>query len=61
MAAIMTSAAWQIHADDRGTLEVGKADDFGIADGNPWGSDSTGWVDIALQATYVGGEIAWQA
>lgn len=61
MAAITTSAALQIHVDDRGTLEVGKADDFGIADGNPWGSDSTGWVDIALQATYVGREISWQA
>jgi len=61
MAAITTSAALQIHADDRGTLEVGKADDFGIADGNPWGSDPAGWADIALQATYVAREISWQA
>ena len=61
LAAITTNAAWQIHADDRGTLEVGKVADFGIADGNPWGSDPSGWADIAFQATYVGGEVAWQA
>jgi len=61
LAAITTNAAWQIHADDRGTLEVGKAADFGIADGNPWGSDVAGWAEIAFQATYVGGEQAWQA
>ncbi|MBM3670104.1 MAG: amidohydrolase family protein [Actinobacteria bacterium] len=60
LAAITTNAAWQIHADDRGSLEVGKAADFGIADGNPWASDPEGWADIAFQATYVGGEIAWQ-
>jgi len=61
LAAITTHAAWQIHADDRGSLEVGKAADFGIADGNPWGSDPEGWADIAFQATYVGGEEAWHA
>lgn len=59
LAAITTHAAWQIHADDRGSLEVGKAADFGIADGNPWGSDPSGWADISFQATYVGGEEAW--
>ena len=61
LAAITTNAAWQIHADDRGMLEVGKAADFGVANGNPWGSDPAGWADIAFQATYVGGEVAWQA
>ena len=60
LAAITTNAAWQIHADDRGTLEVGKAADFGIADGNPWGSDPEGWADIAFQATYVDGVEAWR-
>lgn len=60
LAAITTHAAWQIHADDRGSLEVGKAADFGFADGNPWGSDPSGWADIAFQATYIGGEVAWQ-
>ena len=61
LAAITTNAAWQIHADDRGTLEVGKAADFGFANGNPWGSDPAAWADIAFQATYVDGEVAWQA
>ena len=61
LAAITTNAAWQIHADDRGTLEVGKAADFGIADANPWNSDPSGWGDITFQATYVDGTVAWQA
>ena len=60
LAAITTNAAWQIHADDRGALEVGKAADFGVADGNPWGSDPVGWADIAFQATYVDGVVAWE-
>lgn len=60
LAAITTNAAWQIHADDRGSLEVGKAADFGIADQNPWGSDPAGWADIAFQATYVDGAVAWE-
>ena len=61
LAAITTHAAWQIHADDRGSLEVGKAADFGVANGNPWGSDPDGWADIAFQATYVDGTNAWEA
>ena len=61
LAAITTNAAWQIHADDRGVLAVGKAADFGIANGNPWGSDPDGWADIAFQATYVGGQEAWSS
>ena len=61
LAGITTNAAWQIHADDRGSLEVGKAADFGIADGNPWGSDPAGWAEIAFQTTYVDGEVAWQS
>ena len=60
LAAITTNAAWQIHADDRGTLEVGKAADFGVADQNPWASDPSGWADIAFQATYVDGAVAWE-
>ena len=60
LAAITTNAAWQIHADDRGTLEVGKAADFGVADGNPWASDPGAWADIAFQATYVDGVVAWE-
>ena len=61
LAAITTNAAWQIHADDRGSLEVGKAADFGIAGSNPWASDPDSWADIEFQATYVDGEVAWQA
>ena len=61
LAAITSNAAWQIHADDRGTLEVGKAADFGIASANPWSSDPSSWADITFQATYVGGDVAWQA
>ena len=61
LAAITTNGAWQIHADDRGSLEVGKAADFGVANGNPWGSDPSGWADIAFQATYVDGAVAWEA
>lgn len=61
LAAITTNAAWQIHADDRGSLEVGKAADFGIANGNPWNSAPETWADITFQATYVGGEVAWEA
>ena len=61
LAAITTHAAWQIHADDRGSLEVGKAADFGIADGNPWGSDVEGWADIAFHQTYIDGVVAWQS
>lgn len=61
LAAITTNAAWQIHADDRGSLEVGKAADFALASANPWDSAPEGWADISFSATYVGGEIAWQA
>lgn len=60
LAAITTDAAWQVHADDRGSLEVGKLADFGIADQDPWGSDPSGWADITFHATYVGGSIAWE-
>ncbi len=60
LAAITTHAAWQIHADDRGVLDVGKAADFGVADGNPWGADPSSWADIAFQATYIGGTVAWE-
>lgn len=61
LAAITTHAAWQIHADDRGSLEVGKAADFGIANGNPWHSDVEGWADITFQETYIDGVVAWQS
>ena len=61
LAAITTHAAWQIHADDRGSLEVGKRADFAIAEANPWASDPAGWDQIAFHATYIEGTPAWQS
>lgn len=61
LAAITTSAAWQIHADDRGSLEVGKRADFAIVDVNPWTSDPNGWDAIKVSATYIDGTVAYQA
>ena len=59
--AITADAAWQIHADDRGTLEVGKLADFAIASANPWTADPESWADITITQTRLGGEVAWQA
>jgi len=61
LAAITTHAAWQIHADDRGSLEVGKRADWAVASANPWASDPDGWADISFTETFIGGEPAWQA
>ncbi len=61
LAAITTSAAWQIHADDRGTLEVGKRADFAIVNENPWTSDPNGWDTISVSATYIDGTPAFEA
>ena len=61
LAAITSNAAWQIHADDRGSLEVGKRADFAIASADPWTSDPAGWDSITFQATYIDGTPAWQS
>jgi predicted amidohydrolase YtcJ len=61
LAAITTNAAWQIHADDRGTLEVGKRADFAVGSENPWASDPAGWDAITFTQTYIDGEIAYEA
>lgn len=61
LAAITKHAAWQIHADDRGTLEVGKRADYAIVDTNPWTSDPAGWDTIAVHETYIDGTLAYQA
>jgi predicted amidohydrolase YtcJ len=61
LAAITSNAAWQIHADDRGTLEVGKRADFAVVDVDPWSSDPAGWDAIAVRETYIDGTIAYQA
>ena len=55
LAAITTNAAWQIHADDRGSLQTGKRADFAIADTNPWTSDPAGWDSIRVHGTFIGG------
>ena len=55
------NAAWQIHADDRGSLEIGKRADFAIVDQNPWTSDPAAWDAITVQQTFIDGEAAWEA
>jgi predicted amidohydrolase YtcJ len=44
-------AAWQIHADDQGSLEVGKRADFALASADPRSSDPASWPDIDIHAT----------
>ena len=61
LAAITTNAAWQIHADDRGTLEVGKRADFAVVDSDPWTSAADGWDKITVNETYIDGTLAYQA
>lgn len=59
LAAITTNAAWQIHADDRGTLEVGKRADYTILSDNPWTAAPETWAAIAVRETRVGGEVTF--
>ncbi len=59
--AITSDAAWQIHADDRGTLEVGKRADYAILSDNPWTADPDSWDSITCQETRIDGEIAYSA
>lgn len=61
LAAITTNAAWQIHADDRGLLEVGKRADFAVVDVDPWSSDPAGWDAIVVNQTYIDGVIAYES
>ena len=59
--AITTNAAWQIHADDRGSLAVGKRADFAVASADPWSTDASTWADITVSETYIDGTPAYQA
>jgi predicted amidohydrolase YtcJ len=59
--AITVNAAWQIHADDRGSLEVGKRADFAVASANPWATEPSTWADITFTETYIDGTPAWQS
>ncbi|MBU6330244.1 MAG: amidohydrolase [Acidobacteria bacterium] len=61
LAAITTHAAWQIHADDRGSLAVGRRADWAVASADPWSSDPEGWADITFTETCIDGTPAWQA
>ncbi|MFM7509340.1 MAG: amidohydrolase [Actinomycetota bacterium] len=61
LAAITTHAAWQIHADDRGTLAVGKRADFAVASDDPWSSDPDSWPEIEFHETYIDGTSLFQA
>jgi predicted amidohydrolase YtcJ len=59
LAAVTVNAARQIHADDRGSLEVGKRADFAVASGNPWSADPGTWADITFEQTYIDGTLAY--
>jgi predicted amidohydrolase YtcJ len=61
LTAITTGAAWQIHADDRGSLEVGKRADYAVLDSNPWTSDPASWDKIVVNETYIDGTLAFSA
>lgn len=61
LTAITTGAAWQIHADDRGSLEVGKRADFAVVDTDPWNAEPAAWDEIAVHETYIDGTRAFQA
>ena len=61
LTAITTGAAWQIHADDRGSLEVGKRADYAVVSEDPWTSDADGWDKITVNETYIDGTLAFSA
>jgi hypothetical protein len=61
LAAITTNAAWQIHADDRGSLEVGKRADWAVVSADPWSTDASEWAEITVSETYIDGTPAWQS
>jgi predicted amidohydrolase YtcJ len=61
LAAITTNAAWQIHADDRGSLEVGKRADWAVVSADPWSTDAAQWAEITVSETAIDGTSAWQS
>ena len=61
LAAITTNAAWQIHADDRGSLEAGKRADWAVVSADPWSTDASEWAEITVSETYIDGTPAWQS
>lgn len=61
LAAITTNAAWQIHADDRGSLQVGKRADWAVVSADPWSTEAAEWAEITVHETYIDGTPAWQS
>lgn len=61
LAAITTDAAWQIHADDRGCLDVGRRADFAVVSDDPWSTEPDAWPEITVAETYLGGTPAFQS
>ena len=59
--AVTSDAAWQVHGDDRGTLEVGKKADYALLSANPWEVDPSTWADITVHETRIDGTVAWSA
>ena len=59
--AVTSDAAWQVHGDDRGTLEVGKKADYALLSANPWEADPSTWADITVHETRIDGTVAWSA
>lgn len=59
--AVTTDAAWQIHGDDRGSLEVGKKADYAVLSANPWQADPSTWADIKVHETRIDGTVAWSS
>jgi predicted amidohydrolase YtcJ len=59
--AVTVDAAWQVHADDAGSLEVGKRADWAVLSDNPWTADPETWADIKTYETRLDGEVAWSA
>lgn len=59
--AVTSDAAWQVHGDDRGTLEVGKKADYAVLSANPWEADPSTWADITVHETRIDGTVAWSA
>ncbi|MFA7266799.1 MAG: amidohydrolase, partial [Candidatus Nanopelagicales bacterium] len=59
--AVTSGAAWQVHGDDRGTLEVGKKADYALLSANPWEADPSTWADITVHETRIDGTVAWSS
>lgn len=57
--AITADAAWQVHADELGTLKVGAPADYALLSDNPWTTDPSEWENITVHETRIDGTPAW--